>query len=51
MKIMDAKKKKEYLKKLQQLERQRHEHTNEMVLLDKISKQLSLLIKILIEKT
>ena len=49
--IMDAKKKKEYLRALQRIEDKRSEHTNEMVLLDKISKQLSLLIKILIEKT
>jgi len=48
---MDAKKKKEYLKALQRIEAKHTEHTNEMVLLDKISKQLSLLIKISLEKT
>ena len=48
--IMDAKKKKEYLRALQRIEDKRSEHTNEMVLLDKISKQLSLLIKILLEQ-
>lgn len=48
---MDAKKKKEYLKKLEQLEKQRYEHTSEMSLLDKISKQISLMIKISLEKT
>lgn len=47
---MDKKQKEKYLKKLQQLERQHHEHTNEMVLLDKISKQISLLIRISLEK-
>ncbi len=51
MKIMDKKQKENYLKELKRIEDKRSEHTNEMVLLDKISKQLSLLIKILIEKT
>jgi len=50
MKIMDAKKKKEYLRALQRIENKRFEHTNEMSLLDKISKQISLLIRILLEK-
>lgn len=47
--IMDAKKKKEYLKELKRIESKRFEHTNEMSLLDKVSKQLSLLIKIILD--
>ena len=50
MKIMDKKQKEKYLKELKRIEDKRSEHTNEMVLLDKISKQLSLLIKILLEQ-
>ncbi len=46
---MDGKKKKEYLKKLQQLERQHHEHTNEMALIDKTNALLSLLIRIILD--
>lgn len=48
---MDKEQKEKYLKELRRIEDKRSEHTTEMVLLDKISKQLSLLIKILIEKT
>ena len=50
MKIMNEKRRKEYLKKLQQLERQHHEHTNEMALIDKTNKLLSLLIRIFLEQ-
>lgn len=48
---MDKKKKKEYLRALQRIEDKRSEHTNEMVLLDKISKLIALLIRIFLEKT
>ena len=47
---MDANKKKEYLRALQRIEDKRSEHTNEMVLLDKISKLIALLIRISLEK-
>ena len=47
---MEKKQKEKYIKKLQQLERQRHEHTNEMVLLDRIFKILYLIARILLEK-
>lgn len=48
---MDKKQKGKFLQELKRIEAKHTEHTNEMVLLDKISKQLSLLIKISLEKT
>jgi len=48
---MDAKKKKEYLKALHRIEAKHTQSTNEMSLIDKTNKLLSLLIKISLEKT
>ncbi len=46
---MEKKQKEKYLKELKRIEGKRSECTNEMVLLDKISKQLSLLIRIILD--
>jgi len=47
---MDKKLKEKYLKELQKIEAKHTQPTNEISLLDRISKQLSLLIRISVEK-
>jgi len=47
---MDKKQKEKYLKELKRIEDKHFEHANEMSLLDKISKLLSLLIRISLEE-
>jgi len=49
VKIMDAKKKKEYLQELKRIEEKRSEIMNQMALLCKTNDLLSLLIRILLE--
>jgi len=50
VKIMDKKKKEKYLKELNIINEKRDPITNEMSLIDKTNKLLSLLIRILLEK-